>query len=38
MLPRLQAGDHEIPAGRVRQNNALVLVDLVAAGSRRQGA
>jgi 6-phosphogluconolactonase len=38
MLPRLQAGDHEIPAGRVRQTNALVLADLVAAGSRRQGA
>ena len=38
MLPRLQAGDHEIPAGRVRQNNALVLADLVAAGLRRQGA
>ena len=38
ILPRLQAGDHGIPAGRVRQNNALILADLAAAGSRRQGA
>ena len=38
MLPRLQVGDHEIPSSRVRQNNALVLADLAAAGSRRQGA
>jgi 6-phosphogluconolactonase len=38
MLSRLQTGDHDIPAGRVRQNDALVLADLVAAGSRRQGA
>jgi 6-phosphogluconolactonase len=38
ILARLQAGDHEIPAGRVRQNNALILADLAAAGSRRQGA
>ena len=37
-LPRLQAGDHGIPAGRVRQNNALILADQAAAGSRRQGA
>jgi 6-phosphogluconolactonase len=38
MLPRLQAGDHEIPAGRVRRDNALILADQAAAGSRRQGA
>jgi 6-phosphogluconolactonase len=38
ILPRLQAGDNGIPAGRVRQNNALILADLAAAGSRRQGA
>ena len=38
ILARLQAGDHEIPAGRVRQNNALILADLAATGSRRQGA
>jgi len=37
ILPRLQAGDNGIPAGRVRQNNALILADLAAAGSRRQG-
>jgi 6-phosphogluconolactonase len=37
ILPRLQAGDHAIPAGRVCQNNALVLADLAAAGSQRQG-
>src|SRR6201987_124367 len=34
ILARLQAGDHEIPAGRVRQNNALILADLAATGSR----
>ena len=37
ILPRLRTGDHGIPAGRVCQNNALVLADLAAAGSRRQG-
>jgi 6-phosphogluconolactonase len=37
ILPRLQAGDHGIPAGRVCQNNSLVLADLAAAGSRRKG-
>jgi 6-phosphogluconolactonase len=38
ILPRLQAGDHGIPAGRVHQHNALILADRAAAGSRRQGA
>jgi len=38
VLARLQAGDHEIPAGRVRQNNALILADVAATRSRRQGA
>ena len=38
ILPRLLAGDHGIPAGRVRQDNTLILADLAAAGSRRQGA
>jgi 6-phosphogluconolactonase len=33
MLVRLQAGDVSIPAGRVRQDKALVLADRVAAGS-----
>jgi len=32
MLPRLQAGDVSIPAGRVRAENALVLADRAAAG------
>jgi 6-phosphogluconolactonase len=31
MLPRLQAGDPSIPAGRVRQEHALVLADADAA-------
>src|SRR4029077_17800510 len=38
ILPRLQASDRGIPAGRVRQNNALVLADLAAAKSPRRGA
>ena len=32
MLERLRAGDPAIPAGRVRQENALVLADRAAAG------
>lgn len=32
MLPRLLAGDRSIPAGRVRQDQASVLADRVAAG------
>jgi 6-phosphogluconolactonase len=35
MLSRLQAGDHTIPAGHVRRDNALILADLAAAGHRR---
>jgi len=31
MLPRLLAGDHAIPAGRVRQDHAVVLADRAAA-------
>ena len=38
ILRRLQASDRGIPAGRVRQNNALVLADLAAAKSPRRGA
>ncbi|HXZ81714.1 MAG TPA: 6-phosphogluconolactonase [Terriglobales bacterium] len=34
MLPRLRAGDAQIPAGRVRADNALVLADRAAAGQR----
>jgi hypothetical protein len=37
MVLRAQVNERVAP-GRVRQNNALVLADLVAAGSRRQGA
>ena len=37
-IPCLTASDHEIPAGRVRQNNALLLNDLAAAGSWQRGA
>ena len=33
MLARLRAGDKSIPAGRVRQNDAVVLVDRAAASS-----
>jgi 6-phosphogluconolactonase len=32
MLPRLQAGDHTIPAGRISQAQALLLADKAAAG------
>lgn len=32
MLSRLRAADHSIPAGRVRQQHALVLADRAAAG------
>ena len=32
MLARLLSGDVSIPAGRVRQDQALVLADLAAAG------
>jgi 6-phosphogluconolactonase len=32
MFPRFCAGDTQIPAGRVRADHALVLVDRVAAG------
>jgi 6-phosphogluconolactonase len=34
MLPRLLAGDRTIPAGRVRQDQAIVLADRAAAPSR----
>jgi 6-phosphogluconolactonase len=33
MLARVRAGDKSIPAGRVRQNDAVALVDRAAAGS-----
>jgi hypothetical protein len=33
MLPRLQATDPSIPAGRVREDRALVLADRAAAGA-----
>jgi 6-phosphogluconolactonase len=32
MLPRLRDGDHSIPAGRVRQDQAIVIADNAAAG------
>jgi 6-phosphogluconolactonase len=32
MLPRLRHGDRAIPAGRVRQDHAMVLADRAAAG------
>jgi 6-phosphogluconolactonase len=32
MLARLQSGDQSIPAGRIRQDVALVLANCVAAG------
>jgi 6-phosphogluconolactonase len=32
MLERLKAGDPSIPAGRIRQENAIVLADRAAAG------
>ena len=34
MLPRLQAGDRSIPAGRVRRDRALVLADRSAMGEK----
>jgi hypothetical protein len=34
MYKRLQTADRSIPAGRVRQNNALLLADSAAAGER----
>ena len=34
MLSRLLAGDKSIPAGRVRQDNAVLLADRAAAGTR----
>jgi 6-phosphogluconolactonase len=37
MYKRLQAGDQSIPAGRVLQNNALLLADSAAAGERTAG-
>jgi 6-phosphogluconolactonase len=36
MLARLRAGDPTIPAGRVRQDQALVLADRAAAGQQRE--
>jgi 6-phosphogluconolactonase len=33
VLPKLRAGDESIPAGRIRQDNALVLADRAAASS-----
>ena len=32
MLARLRAGDHSIPAGRVRREHALILADAAASG------
>ena len=37
MLPRLRNGDATIAAGRVRQDNALLLADVAATGRRMQG-
>jgi 6-phosphogluconolactonase len=37
MLARLQAGDVSIPAGRIRQDKALVLADRAAAGKLEVG-
>lgn len=37
MLKRLTAGDESIPAGRVNQNNALVLADQAATGNQQEG-
>jgi len=34
MLPRLRAADGSIPAGRVRQEQALVLADRAAVGEQ----
>ena len=33
MLARLSAGDHTIPAGRIRQDQSLVLADREAAAA-----
>ena len=38
MLPRLLAGDAQIPAGRVRMDDAVVLADRAAAGQMEQGS
>jgi 6-phosphogluconolactonase len=38
MLARLRRGDPSIPAGRVRQDNALILTDRAAAGLTGPGA
>ena len=35
MLPRLVAGDRSIPAGRMRQEGALVLADRAAAAGMK---
>jgi 6-phosphogluconolactonase len=32
MLTRLRAGDHSIPAGRVRREHAVILADAAASG------
>jgi 6-phosphogluconolactonase len=34
MLPRLRAADASIPAGRVRQEQALILADRAATGEK----
>ncbi len=36
MLRRLQRGDPSIPAGRIRQDAALVLADRAAAGNANE--
>ncbi|WP_397571167.1 6-phosphogluconolactonase [Schlesneria sp. T3-172] len=33
MLSRLQSGDHTIPAGRIRRDDAIILADQAAAGT-----
>ena len=38
MLARLRRGDQSIPAGRVRQDDALILTDRAAAGLPGAGA
>jgi 6-phosphogluconolactonase len=37
MFPRLREGDNSIPAGRVRQESALILVDRAATGESEPG-
>ena len=37
MFPRLRKGENSIPAGRVRQESALILVDRAAAGESEPG-